>query len=248
MPLVTVDAVILQSFPYSETSKILRLLTGPHGVQSVIAKGARRPRSRYGGILEPFTEGTASFYLKGNRDLHTLREFELRRPRQGLGRDLVRFGGASLIAEIVLRTASGQESGDVYGAVRAALTDLETADPGRVEAIALAHVWALVTTLGFGPAVERCVHCGGDLPEGRDLFFDYGAGGFLCGECGGGGGAGRVVPAIARSDLSGLVAGEIRDLGSTAAHWQLLARFLAYHLVDAGTLRSLDFLNAAMER
>jgi DNA repair protein RecO (recombination protein O) len=246
MPLVTVDAVILQSFPYSETSKILRLLTGPHGVQSVIAKGARRPKSRYGGVLEPFTEGTASFYLKANRELHTLREFELGRPRQALGRDLVRFGAASLIAEIVLRTASGQESGDVYQAVRAALTDLETASEDRLEAVALAHVWALVTTLGFGPAVERCVHCGSPLPDARDLFFDYGAGGLLCGECGGGAGAGRVLPPEARADLTALVAGEVRALDRTAAHWQLLARFLAYHLVDAGTLRSLDFIGEAV--
>jgi DNA repair protein RecO (recombination protein O) len=246
MPLVTVEAVVLQAFPYSETSKILRLLTGPHGVQSVIAKGARRPRSRYGGVLEPFTEGTASFYLRANRDLHTLRDFELTRPHQALGRDLVRFGAASLIAEIVLRTASGQESGDVYRAVRSALTDLEDAPAARLEATALAHVWSLVTTLGFGPAVDRCVHCGAALPDGRDLFFDYGSGGFLCGECGGGGGAGRVVPEPARVDLAGLLSGEIRELGRTAAHWQLLSRFLAYHLVDAGTLRSLDFLSDAV--
>ena len=248
MPLVTVDAVILQSFPYSETSKILRLLTGPHGVQSVIARGARRPKSRYGGILEPFTEGVASFYLKADRDLHTLQEFELLRPRQALGRDLVRFGAASLIAELVLRTASGQESDDVYHAVRAALTELETAPEDRLEAVALAHVWALVTTLGFGPAVGQCVHCGGALPDGRDLFFDYAAGGFLCGECGGGGGGGRVLPPEARADLSGLVAGEVPALGRTAAHWQLLTRFLAYHLVDAGALRSLEFLGEAVRR
>lgn len=246
MPLVTVDAVILQGFAYSETSRILRLLTAAHGVQSVIAKGARRPRSRYGGILEPFTEGTATFYMKPNRDLHTLRDFELQRSRQGLGRDLIRFGAASLVAEIVLRTGSGQESPEVFGAVRAALADLETAPAGDVEVMALAHAWALVTTLGFGPSVERCVHCGTPLPSHRDLYFDYGAGGFLCGECGGGGGAGRVVPADARADFAGLVAGRITTLDRTAAHWQLLSRFLAYHLVDAGSLRSLEFLTEAV--
>lgn len=246
MPLVTVDAVVLQAFPYSETSKILRLLTAPHGVQSVIAKGARRPKSRYGGILEPFTDGTASFYLRENRDLHTLRDFELTRPRQRLGRDLVRFGAASLLAEIVLRTASGQESSDVFVTVRAALAGLEEAPVERLEATALAHAWALITVLGFGPATELCVHCGGPLPEDGDLFFDYGAGGSLCGECGGGGGAGRVLPARARQDLARLATGRPVDLDRTGAHWQLLSRFLAYHLVDAGSLRSLDFLAEAV--
>ncbi|MFP4622765.1 MAG: DNA repair protein RecO [Gemmatimonadota bacterium] len=245
MPLVTLDAVVLQAFPYSETSKILRLLTAPHGVQSVIARGARRAKSRYGGVLEPFTDGVATFYLKENRDLHTLREFELRRPRQALGRDLVRFGAASLLAEIVLRTGSGQESPEVFHAVRSALADLEAAPAPQLEAVALAHSWALITTLGFGPALDHCVHCGGPLPE-ADLFFDYGAGGSLCGACAGGAGAGRVLPAAARRDLVDLAAGRVIQLERTAAHWQLLARFLTYHLVDATSLRSLDFLAEAV--
>lgn len=248
MPLVTVDAIVLQAFPYSETSKILRLLTAPHGVQSVIARGARRPKSRYGGILEPFTDGSASFYLKANRDLHTLREFELHRPRQRLGRDLVRFGAASLIAEIILRTASDQESPEIFHAVRSALDDLQSVPPAQLEAVALAHTWNLITILGFGPAVDRCVYCGGPNPEHGDLYFDYGAGGSLCGECGAvaGDGAGRVLPARARHDLAALCHGHVIDLGRTAAHWQLLARFLAYHLVDTGSLRSLDFLAEAV--
>lgn len=241
MPLVTVEATVLKAFAYSETSKILRLLTAGYGVQSVIAKGARRSRSRFGGVLEPFTDGTATFYLKPGRDLHTLREFELQRPRQALGRDLVRFGAASLLAEIVLRTSSEQEAPELFHRLRAALTELESAADERVEPLALAHAWALVAALGFAPGLDRCVHCSRPLPAG-DLFFDYGAGGLLCGQCGGGGGGGRVVPAAARTDLRALVAGEPVALDRTTAHWQLLSRFLAYHLVDPGALRSLDFL------
>ena len=243
MPLVTVDATILQAFPYSETSKILRLLTGRHGVQSVIAKGARRPRSRYGGVLEPFTDGTATFYLKETRDLHTLRDFELERPRQRLGRDLVRFGAASLLSEIVLRTSSEQESPALFRRLRQALTELEGVPAGDVEDVALAHAWGLIAILGFAPALEHCVHCGAGVPGDRDLFFDYGAGGVLCGECGGGGGGGRVLPSRARRDLVSLLRGERAGLERTGAHWQLLSRFLTFHLVDAGALRSLEFLS-----
>jgi DNA repair protein RecO (recombination protein O) len=247
MPLVTADATILQAFPFSETSKILRLLTATHGVQSVIARGARRPKSRYGGILEPFTDGVATFYLKDNRDLHALRDFDLERPRQPLGRDLVRFGTASLLAEIVLRTGSEQASPEVFGAVRAALGDLERVPARQLEAVALAHAWTLITALGFGPALDQCVHCGAALPD-EDLFFDYGAGGSLCGQCGGGAGAGRVLPLRARQDLAALAGGQVIELERTEAHWQLLARFLAYHLVDAGALRSIEFLAEALSQ
>ena len=249
MALVTLDAVILQAFPYSDTSKILRLLTASHGVQSVIAKGARRTKSRFGGVLEPFTDGHATFYLRENRDLHTLSGFELTRPRQRLGRDLVRFGGASLLAEIVLRTASGQEAPEVFERVRYGLTILEEAAEEQVETVALAQAWALITTLGFGPSLERCVACGGSLPESDRTFLDYSAGGVYCGDCGaagGGAGGGRALPERARRDLIAFCRGDAVGLDRTAAHWQLLARFLGYHLVDLGTLRSLDFLADAV--
>jgi DNA repair protein RecO (recombination protein O) len=246
MALVTLDAIILQAFPYSETSKILRLLTASHGVQSVIAKGARRPRSRYGGVLEPFTDGIATFHLRQNRDLHTLSEYELVRPRQSLGRDLMRFGGASLLAEIVLRTASEDAAPEIFSRVRAALDRLQAVAAGAVEATALAETWGLVAALGFGPSLDVCVGCGGELPQKGDFFLDYSAGGLFCALCPGGGGGGRTLPERARSDLRALSGGRVVDLRQTAAHWQLLSRFLAFHLVD-GSLRSLDFLAAARE-
>ena len=43
MPLVSTPAIVLSTLRYSETSKIVRLATREHGVQSVIAKGALAP-------------------------------------------------------------------------------------------------------------------------------------------------------------------------------------------------------------
>ncbi len=105
MPLVTTHATILKTYEYSETSKILRLLTRDHGLCSVIAKGARRPKSRFGGLLEPYTDGVATYYAKEGRELHTLSGFELLGERQALGNDLVRYAGAGILTEIALRFA-----------------------------------------------------------------------------------------------------------------------------------------------
>ena len=91
MAVVSSDAIILQAFKYGDSSKILRLITRDNGLQSVIAKGAAKPKSQFGGILEPFVDGVATFYAKDNRDLHTLSRFDLTRSRQSLGTDLVRF-------------------------------------------------------------------------------------------------------------------------------------------------------------
>jgi DNA repair protein RecO (recombination protein O) len=247
MPLVTTDAIILQTFAYSDTSKILRLLTRTHGVRSAIAKGALRPKSRYGGILEPFTQGVASFYLKDGRDLHTLSGFELARPRQELGRDLIRFGAACLLAEILIRTASEEADPDLFARVETAFERLRTVDAGTLEAAALAEVWSLVGHLGFAPALDACLVCGRTVAPDTETFFDYAAGGIHCPDCGGGE-TGRTLPAVARDALRRLQAGEAPPLGdNSAAHWQLLARFLGYHVADLGTLRSLHFLASQIE-
>src|SRR5207253_2124060 len=59
MSLVTTPAVVLQTYRYSETSKVVRLATRDLGVQSAIAKGALRPKSRFGAVLgfEPSLTG-----------------------------------------------------------------------------------------------------------------------------------------------------------------------------------------------
>ena len=52
MSLVSTPAIVLSALRYSESSKIVRLATRELGVQSAIAKGALRPRSRFGAALQ----------------------------------------------------------------------------------------------------------------------------------------------------------------------------------------------------
>lgn len=241
MSLASTESIILQTFKYSDTSKILRLITRTHGLQSVVAKGALRPKSQFGGILEPFVEGIATFNARDNRDLHTLSGFELVRSRQRLGDDLVRFGGASLVAELVLRSGISEADPDLFDRVRESLDLIMDAPRDRLEALVLGETWALIAQLGFAPALDECINCGRTLHAAEDVTFDYGAGGVRCDDCALGL-PGRTLPAHARDALMRLMMGEHVALERTAAHWRLLARFLAHHVLDGGNLRSLDFL------
>jgi DNA repair protein RecO (recombination protein O) len=245
MPLISTEAVVLQSYPYSETSKILRLLTRNHGVTSVIAKGALRPRSQYAGVLEPFSIGQASIYLKEGRDLQTLSGFDLIRTGQGLGRDLIRFGSAALIAELVLRSASSEADAALYEQVSRGLDRIDNASNHLLEPVALAEAWALLALLGFAPIVDYCIGCDRGLGVTEECRFDYAAGGPRCTECAGGIG-GRSLPPHAREALGCFIRGEAIKLDRTAAHWALLGRFLDYHLADGSAIHSLRFLTEAV--
>src|ERR687898_1427418 len=48
------EAVVLRSIRFGEADRILHLYSAKRGRIGAIAKGARRPRSRFGGRLEPF--------------------------------------------------------------------------------------------------------------------------------------------------------------------------------------------------
>ena len=75
MSLTVTQAIVLHAFDYLESSRIIRLLTREGGVQSVLARGARKSRGRYGSALDLFAEGTAQIYVKPNRELHNLSSF-----------------------------------------------------------------------------------------------------------------------------------------------------------------------------
>jgi DNA repair protein RecO (recombination protein O) len=246
MPLIHADAIILQTFAYSETSKILRLFTRTHGLISAIARGALRPKSRYGGVLEQFTEGVATLYVKEGRELQNLSGFELIRSHQSLGRDLIRFGGASVMAELILRTIMEQADTDLYDAVRNGLARIEAADAADLESILLADLWALTCELGFAPVLTSCVGCGRPLGDDEPATFDYDAGGVRCESCSVSG-AGRELPTDARRALVALNRGEAVSLERTAAHWALLSRFLSHHVVEGTPLKALVFLAEALQ-
>ena len=105
MPLLATEAIVLHAFDYLESSRIIRLLTREAGVQSALARGARKSRGRYGTALDLFAEGSAQLYVKPNRELHNLASFEISRSRGELAEDIGRFTAASTIAELALRFA-----------------------------------------------------------------------------------------------------------------------------------------------
>src|SRR5205807_9197439 len=105
MSAVVTDAIVLHAFDYLESSRILRLLTREAGVRSVLARGARRSRRRFGTSLDLYAQGSAEFHTKEGRELDTLSAFDVTRARPQLAAHLERFTGVSAIAELILRFA-----------------------------------------------------------------------------------------------------------------------------------------------
>jgi DNA repair protein RecO (recombination protein O) len=244
MPLVSTPAIVLSALRYSETSKIVRLATREFGVQSVIAKGALRPKSRFGAALQLLSEGQAQLLLKEHRELHILTAFDLRRLHVGLTADLERYAIACALAEVVLRFAPPDPHPESFDVLQHALQDLETVPTGEVEALGFRLLWLLVSVLGFAPAVDACVVDGTPLPAEGPLSFSTRDGGALCAVCALQQGATQL-PEGDREDLVALLDPEAAlpalDARHGAAHRRLLARYIRYHLAEGAELPALEF-------
>ena len=69
MPLYTADALILRTYKLGEADRIVVFLTRDRGKKRGVAKGARRPRSRFAAALEPMTEARVAYFEKERREL-----------------------------------------------------------------------------------------------------------------------------------------------------------------------------------
>src|ERR1044072_4573130 len=143
MALVTTPAIVLRTYRYSETSKVVRLATRDLGVQSAIAKGALRPKSRFGAGLELLSEGGAQLYFRDTRELHTLAAFDLVNLRRELAPDVGRFAGAAALAEVMLKMAPPAPLPQAYDALVAGLDALERAHAASPEGVATRWLWLL---------------------------------------------------------------------------------------------------------
>ncbi len=250
MPHLNTDAIVLHILDYSETSRILRLATREAGMVSVLARGARRSRSRFGSALDLFAEGVAQLSLRESRDLQTLAGFDVVRSHPELGANLERFAAASALAELVLRFGTEEGSATLFEVLSHALADIAAASPQDAREAGLAAAWRLVAELGFAPAVFVCGACHTELRTAGPLTFSTAVGGALCERCARLYPPGRTLPVEAREQIHGWCEGRSAAEGgggggglpaaTARAHQRLLREFLAHHLTEGRPLRAFD--------
>jgi DNA repair protein RecO (recombination protein O) len=241
MPLLATDAIVLHAFDYLESSRIIRLLTREAGVQSALARGARKSRGRYGTALDLFAEGSAQLYIKPNRELHNLSGFEISRSRGGLAEDVGRFTAASTVAELALRFAGEEANEQLYETVSDALDRIVISPPERTIEDGLAACWRVVSVLGFTPELSSCALCHTPLRDADDATFSHASGGIVCPSCSRLAPSGRRIPSSARTAIRNwLETGESAPLADAEArsHQRLLREFLGAHLGDDRPLRA----------
>ena len=251
MTLVVTDAVVLHLFDYLESSRIVRLATRELGVQSAVARGARRAKSRFGSSLDVFASGVVQFAARPGRDLHNLTAFDLTRSRMALAANLARFSGAAAIAELALAFAHGGPDDPVFDVLIDSLDALTEAPAENAVDVGLASAWRIVAALGFAPSLSACAVCRAEIAAEDAATFSHAAGGIVCGRCRSTVAVSRTLPPEARRALEAWMGGGASarlGVGDRRAHLRLLREFLHYHLADGRELRALAAWETSLRR
>ena len=238
---VGTQAVLLRAHAYGETSRILRFYTHTHGLLSVMARGVRGRSGKGTMTLATFASGDLTAYVRPHGDLHTMKDFSCTRLRSGLGGDVLRFAGASAVAELVVSHTEQEPHPEVFAALEDGLDALETVERAMVPTACISGAWRIVEAFGFAPELDSCARCARALGPDEVGRFDLAAGGILCPSCAEGNFGPRVGP-VARSQIHALLEGVLDEpVTYPRRHLALLSDFVAFHVAQK-PLKTFRFL------
>lgn len=177
---VRVEAIVLHHRDWGEADRFLRLYTQERGKISAIAKGARKPRSRKAGHLEPFTR--VSLQLASGRDLFIVTQAETLDAYLPLRENFLLTNFAAYVIEVVDRfTYEDEENRAIFRLLANTLARLCSSE--NPDLVVRYYELRLLDLIGFRPQLFECASCG-KVIQAEDQFFSAELGGALCPECG----------------------------------------------------------------
>jgi DNA repair protein RecO (recombination protein O) len=163
VPLYTADALVLRTYKLGEADRIVVFLTRDRGKKRGVAKGARRPRSRFTGALEPLTEVTVAYFEKERRELVGLNYAETRRSPLNLDSQDA-LGHVSYFAELLDEWAQEADADDRLYRLGASMLDALSAG-APVEPLARYFEYWLLRLQGVYPESQ------GSLSDAAKAFL-----------------------------------------------------------------------------
>ena len=181
MALHKTQALVIGRRALGESDRLVEFYARDFGKLRGVARSARRPRSRFGSALEPFTLGELIFFDTGRSELVRVDHFDILHPFRALHESLDRLGRAAWTVECVARLSADRDPHPaLFRLLVRALRALESSSRPAWGAARFAV--RAVDVLGHRPRVDRCVLCGRPWPFPQ-AALDVAAGGLVCGRC-----------------------------------------------------------------
>ncbi|WP_017755820.1 DNA repair protein RecO [Calidifontibacillus oryziterrae] len=172
-----VEGIVIRTNDYGETNKIVTLFTREMGKIAVIARGAKKPKSRFTSISQVFVHG---YYLvQISSGLGTLQQGEIISSFRGIREDLYQAAYAANVIELTDKLTDNKTTNPyLFEVLYQTLNYMnEGIDP---EILLYIFETKMLTLAGIRPKLDGCVLCSSNEGE---FAFSIREGGFLCHRC-----------------------------------------------------------------
>jgi len=181
MPLRETEAIVLRTYRLGEADKIVSFFTRQFGRLRAAATGAQRPKSRYGGSLEPLSYVRLWLFERENRDLLRLNTAEVMESFYDMQKDYRVQVAVQYLVEVSERMLPEREVNErAFRLLLAVGRALKRS--GEVDRPLLYFNYWLLRLAGFLPDLEHCAACGKALGE-QPGYYGRGSEGLVCADC-----------------------------------------------------------------
>jgi DNA repair protein RecO (recombination protein O) len=178
MPVRESEALILRGFPLGEADRLVSFLSRTEGRMRGVATGARRPKSRFGSTLEPFSYIRIWFYERETRELVRINQCELIESFLEVQRDYSVTVALGLMSEVTEAVLGEHEVAEPN--FRLLLLIARALKAGAKLPLALGYFAFWTVRLGgWMPPLDRCSRCGAALTVRASMA----RGGLFCPNC-----------------------------------------------------------------
>ena len=176
-------AIVLRVIEFSETSCIVTMMTRDFGKITVMAKGARRPKSAFEAALDVLASVRIVFLHKTNGTMSLLTEAKLERRFRSSATDLDRLYAGYYVVELLNSlTDDGDPQPDLFELADQTIKDIDTRESDLANTLMDFELKTL-EILGHLPMLTKCVSCGKEKTTLARVSFGLNAGGILCASC-----------------------------------------------------------------
>ncbi|MTT33274.1 DNA repair protein RecO [Terrilactibacillus sp. BCM23-1] len=171
------EGIILRVVDYGETNKIITIYTKEFGKLGLMARGAKKPKSRLASATQHLFYG--QFLFSKGKNLGTLYQAETLDPLRQIKNDIFKLAHASYLVEIVDKLTEEQRPyPSLYHLLIKTLLAIEK---GLNEEVltAIFNV-KMLSIAGIDATMDRCIHCGNTIGP---FSFSISGGGYLCHDC-----------------------------------------------------------------
>ena len=171
-----IEGIVISETPYSETSKIINILT-KDGIVGCMAKGAKNIKSNLRIGTNKITK--AEFIILNKKDkLSTLTSVDVLSDYRNIKKDITKISYATYIIELATQVMKHNQNEEVYNLLISSLDKIND----DFDALTITNILELkyLEYLGVMPVIDSCASCGSKT---NIVTLSSSRGGYVCKNC-----------------------------------------------------------------